>query len=132
MFVESATEQIALNRRALLETDDPEAAHQFRIGLRRLRSALRMFRPLADAPAMRELEQYAREVGLGISDLRNADVFIENIYSPVAGAMKGEPGFAELREALLAHRASATRHARPSPAITGPSCSSTWCCGRGR
>ena len=112
LFLESATEQIALNRRALLETDDPEAAHQFRIGLRRLRSALRMLRPLADAPAMRELEQYAREVGLGISDLRNADVFIENIYSPVAGAMKGEPGFCQLREALLAHRAAQRDAAR--------------------
>jgi inorganic triphosphatase YgiF len=112
LFVDAATEQIALNRRALLETDDPEAAHQFRIGLRRLRSALRIFRPLADTPATRELEQHAREVGRRISELRNADVFIESIYSPVAGAMKGEPGFGELREGLLAHRATRRDEAR--------------------
>jgi triphosphatase len=112
MFVDAASEQIALNRRALLETDDPEAAHQFRIGLRRLRSALRVFRPLADTPATRELEQHAREVGRCISELRNADVFIESIYSPVAGTKKGEPGFGELREALLAHRAARRDGAR--------------------
>jgi inorganic triphosphatase YgiF len=112
LFLESATEQIALNRRALLETDDPEAAHQFRIGLRRLRSTLRIFRSLADAPATRELEQHAREVGRGVSELRNADVFIETIYSPVAGGMKGEPGFGELREALLEHRAARRDEAR--------------------
>jgi inorganic triphosphatase YgiF len=112
LFLDSATEQIALNRRALLETDDPEAAHQFRIGLRRLRSALRIFRPLADTPAMRELERHAREVGRCVSELRNADVFIEHIYSPVAGTMKAEPGFGELREALLAHRAARRDAAR--------------------
>jgi inorganic triphosphatase YgiF len=112
LFVESATEQIVLNRRALLETDDPEAAHQLRIGLRRLRSALRAFRPLADTPATRELEEHAREVGRCVSELRNADVFIESVYSPVAGAMKGEPGFSALREALLAHRTGRRDEAR--------------------
>ncbi len=111
-FVESATEQIAVNRRAVLETDDPEAAHQLRIGLRRLRSALRAFRPLADTPATRELEEHAREVGSSVGELRNADVFIENVYSPVAGVMKGEPGFGELREALVSHRAARRDEAR--------------------
>lgn len=111
-FVESATEQIALNRRAVLETDDPEAAHQLRIGLRRLRSALRVFRPLADTPATAELEEHAREMGRSVGELRNADVLIESIYSPVAGAMQGEPGFAELRQALVAHRAARREAAR--------------------
>ena len=104
LFVDSATAQIEANRRAVLETDDPEAAHQLRIGLRRLRSALRAFRPLNDTPATRELEQYARDLGRSVSELRNADVFIEHIFAPVAGNMKGEPGYAELRAGLLAHR----------------------------
>jgi triphosphatase len=112
LFAESATEQIALNRRAILETDDPEAAHQLRIGLRRLRSALRAFRTLGDTPATRELEEHAREVGRSVGEVRNADVFIEHIYSPVAGAMKGEPGFSELREALVSHRAARRDEAR--------------------
>jgi inorganic triphosphatase YgiF len=103
-FVQSAATQIALNRRAVLETDDPEAAHQLRVGLRRLRSALRGFRPLIDTPAARELEQYAREVGQSAGELRNADVLIESIYAPVAGVRHGEPGFAELRQALVQHR----------------------------
>jgi triphosphatase len=104
LFVDSAIAQIEANRRAVLETDDPEAAHQLRIGLRRLRSALRAFRPLNDTPATRELEQYARDLGRSVSELRNADVFIEHIFAPVAGNMKGEPGYAELRAGLLSHR----------------------------
>jgi inorganic triphosphatase YgiF len=111
-FVESAATQIERNRRAVLETDDPEAAHQLRVGLRRLRSALRAFRPRHDTPATRELQLYAREVGQSVGDLRNADVLIESIYAPVAGIRRGQPGLAELREALLAHRSAKRAEAR--------------------
>ena len=112
LFVESAAAQIIFNRQAVLETDDPEAVHQLRIGLRRLRSAVRAFRPLNDTRAAKELEQYARDLGRSVGKLRNADVFIENIYAPVAGEKKGEPGFAELRAALLSHRAARRDEAR--------------------
>jgi len=111
-FVEAAATQIALNRRAVLETDDPEGAHQMRVGLRRLRSALRAFRPLLDTPATRELAQHAREIGQSVGELRNADVLIESIYAPVAGLRRGQPGFPELREALVAHRSAKRTEAR--------------------
>jgi inorganic triphosphatase YgiF len=111
-FVGSAASQIEINRRAMIETDDPEAAHQLRVGLRRLRSALRAFRPIENSAATRELGHHARELALSVGELRNADIFIEGIYAPVAAARKGEPGFAELREALLAHRDAARAKAR--------------------
>jgi len=112
MFVASATEQIVANRNAVLETDDPEAAHQLRVGLRRLRSALRAFRPIENSAATRELAQHARALGQSVADLRNADIFIEDVHAPVAATRKGEAGFAELREALLAHRAAMRAKAR--------------------
>jgi inorganic triphosphatase YgiF len=111
-FVDAAGGQIDANRCALLETDDPEAAHQLRVGLRRLRSALRAFRPIEASAATRELGQYARELGRSVGELRNADIFIEGVHAPVAGRCKGEPGFAVLREALLAHRAAMRVKAR--------------------
>ena len=49
LFVRSARSQIIFNRRTVLETDDPRSSPA-RIGLRRLRSALRAFRPLDDTP----------------------------------------------------------------------------------
>jgi triphosphatase len=117
LFVASAAHQIERNRRAVLESDDPEGAHQLRVGLRRLRSALRAFRPLHDTPATRELQQYARELGQSVGELRNADVLIDGICAPAAAARRGEPGFAELREALLAHRTE--RRAAVRAALTG-------------
>lgn len=112
LFTEAATDQIVSNRRALLETDDPEAAHQLRIGLRRLRSALKAFRPLSHGSGTRELELHAKKLGQCIGELRNADVLIEGILAPVAGTRKGEPGFADLRSALEDHRASVRNQTR--------------------
>lgn len=105
LIVQSAADQIAANRLAVLETDDPAAAHQLRIGLRRLRSALSAFRPLHDTTALRELEGHAQGLARTVGDLRDADVLIEHIYAPVAGIIKADPGLPRLREALLAHRA---------------------------
>jgi inorganic triphosphatase YgiF len=117
LFVASAADQIEANRAALMETDDPEAAHQLRVGLRRLRSALRAFRPIEDAAATRELAQNARALGQSVGELRNADIFIEGVYAPVAAARKADPaGFSELRDALLAHRAAMRAKARAAMA----------------
>jgi inorganic triphosphatase YgiF len=112
LFAEAAIEQIIANRRALIETDDPEAAHQLRIGLRRLRSALRAFRPLSFPSTTRDLELHAKALGRHVGELRNADVFIDSILAPVAGNMKGEAGFDGLREALNAHRTAMREQAR--------------------
>jgi inorganic triphosphatase YgiF len=104
LLVQSAAAQIAANRAAVLETEDPDAAHQLRIGLRRLRSVLLAFRPLSDTAAGGELSRHARTLARSVGELRDADVLIEEIYAPVAGAMRHDPGLAGLREALLRHR----------------------------
>ena len=105
LFARSANTQIVANRRVVLDTDDPEGAHELRIGLRRLRSVLRAFRPLNDTSALREMEGYAQELARTVGRLRDADVLMEDIYAPIAGKMKGEPGFPELRDGLVAYRA---------------------------
>jgi inorganic triphosphatase YgiF len=112
LIVRAAGDQIVTNRQAVLETEDPTAAHQLRIGLRRLRSALRAFRPLYGASALRELEEHARALGRCVGELRDADVLIEEIYAPVADTVDDEGGMARVREVLLAHRIEARTRAR--------------------
>jgi inorganic triphosphatase YgiF len=119
VIVRSAADQIVANRRAVLETEDPAAAHQLRIGLRRLRSALRAFRPLCeDIPALGELDQHAGSLSRTVGELRDADVLIEEIHAPVvARILEGDPGVPRLEQALAAHRAAARERVRA--ALTG-------------
>jgi inorganic triphosphatase YgiF len=101
----SAREQIFHNRTVVLETDIAEGAHQLRVGLTRLRSAHRALKPLLDTPAFARLEDEARAIARAVGELRDADVLIEDIYAPVAGAAPEERGFDALLRALQAHRA---------------------------
>src|SRR5262249_2580267 len=97
----SAARQVLVNRRAVLETDDPEAAHQLRIGIRRLRSTLRVLRPLVDRASLRAFERSARDIGRSVGMLRDADVLITGGHAPVEAFATDKTGVAELCEGLV-------------------------------
>jgi triphosphatase len=111
-IMRQAREQIVLNRTAVLETDDPEAVHQLRVGLTRLRSAHRALEALVDSRQLRLLEADAQAVSRAVGHLRDADVLIAHICIPVAGAGPREEGFDGLLEAVQAHREACQREAR--------------------
>jgi len=102
--LDSSVRQVLVNRRAVLETDDPEAAHQLRIGLRRLRSALRALRQLVDRASLRAFELSARDIGRHVGRLRDADVLISGIQAPAEAAAADKTGFSELHQALMRNR----------------------------
>jgi len=114
----SAIRQIAVNRQAVLQTDDPEGAHQLRIGLRRLRSALRALRPLVEGGSLRAFERSAREMGRSVGMLRDADVLITGIQAPMEQLASDKSGFAELGDALLHHQQAKREQVRS--ALRGP------------
>ena len=103
-ILDSGIRQVLVNHRAVLESNDPEAAHQLRIGLRRLRSALHALRPLVDRASLRAFERSARDVSRAVGILRDADVLILEVHAAVEDIATDKTGFAELREALLRNR----------------------------
>ncbi len=112
LIFRSAAAQIIDNRIAVLETDHAEGAHQLRVGLTRLRAAHRALKPLLDTPAFHQLEDDARAIARAVGELRDADVVIEDIYAPVAGAVPNQQGFDALLHALQSHRAAKQGSAR--------------------
>ena len=60
----SATDQILKNLAVVQASDDPEGPHQMRVGLRRLRSALKAFRPVIDDKVIRDLNRASRDFTL--------------------------------------------------------------------
>jgi triphosphatase len=100
----AAADQVLHNWQVVVETDDPEGPHQLRVGLRRLRSALRVFRPVADSERLRELDAKARELGRVVGELRDADVLIDAVVAPAMASNPELLGFAKLREVLASAR----------------------------
>lgn len=76
-IVAAALEQLHANEEGVLASDDPEFVHQARVAMRRIRSALRMFRkPIGRERAdawRKELGEVSRTLG----EARDWDVFVE-------------------------------------------------------
>lgn len=76
--------QISANIPVVMETEAPEGPHQLRIGLRRLRTALRVFGPSLGETGMARLEDAAQRMGQDVGHLRDADVLIGEVVAHAA------------------------------------------------
>jgi len=86
----SCLTQISENRLAVLASEDPEGPHQLRVGLRRLRSAFRLFKPVVNPATMAPLDAMARTIANEAGALRDLDVLVDEIVAPLVD--KAPPG----------------------------------------
>ena len=101
-------QQIAHNWRVVLDDDHIEGPHQLRVGLRRLRSLLNAYRPVANGDELRQLAATARGLATTAGALRDADVLLDEIVAGAAKAAGKDSGLDEL-QALLRDRRAKTR-----------------------
>ena len=66
-----------------MRAQDVESLHQARVGLRRLRSHLRLFAPLLDGPWSESLHAELRGLARQLGEVRNLDVLIDRLGSIV-------------------------------------------------
>ncbi len=83
----------------------PEPVHQARVGCRRLRSALSLFRRAADGPELRALSASLRDLAALLGAARDWDVFLDGPVDALLRAMPQDPRLARLRDAALRQRA---------------------------
>jgi CHAD domain-containing protein len=107
-----AVQQVLHNWTVVLRSDDPEGPHQMRVGLRRLRSALRAFRSVIDDKTLRDVDQRARNLGQVLSELRDADVLATDIVDAVLAQHEGDPGLLSLKVALAGNLIGHRQHVR--------------------
>lgn len=93
-------DQIATNMFAVRKIEEPEGAHQLRIGLRRLRTALSLFAPVIGCKAADNLAQEAQWLGREVGRLRDTDVARDDIVVPFAARHPAETGFQPVIVAL--------------------------------
>jgi triphosphatase len=90
LIAQSCIRQFRLNESVLLQSGDADALHQARVGLRRLRSAFSLFKPLfQDDPAVDRLRGELRWLAGSLGDVRNLDVLIARIDGPVRQRLAG-------------------------------------------
>jgi len=81
VIASAALEQIGANAAGAAAGRDPEYLHQLRVGVRRLRSALRAFRPLLRRRRAAEIERPWQGMMQTLGDARDWDVFVKTLSS---------------------------------------------------
>jgi inorganic triphosphatase YgiF len=91
---------LQLNHAGAVHSDDPEYVHQMRVATRRLRAALRMFRPVLPAGFSEQLVPPMRDLMQALGQARDLDVLMAEIVAPVAKALPDEPRLTDLASAI--------------------------------
>lgn len=86
---------------------DPEAIHQMRVALRRLRSALTLFGPLTASPDGKRLKDEIKWLAGELGRARDLDVFMEEVLTPVRARMPETAGLESLRHHVEGLRSEA-------------------------
>jgi adenylate cyclase len=93
-------------------SDDPEFIHQMRVALRRLRSALRVFRPILPAKLVAATVPQIRAPAGTLGRARDRDVLVQEVLAPVRSAFPDDARIAALCAAAEKDRRSARNEAR--------------------
>ena len=103
---------VASNQGVILTGRDIEGVHQMRVGLRRLRAALGLFRHQFRASARYHLRGELRWLAGALAPARAWDVFLTEQLPPVAIALAGETELREIERAAGSLREAAYAEAR--------------------
>ena len=102
-IVRSCIRQFRLNEALLLQGGHPEALHQARVALRRMRSAFTVFKPLIGGADAARLQHDLRSLAATLGEARDLDVLLDradpgDLHDRIAAAR--EASYARVGEAL--------------------------------
>jgi len=100
------------NEAAACDGSDPEGVHQMRVALRRLRSAVTMFRCVLSDEDARWLNAGARRIAHALGPARDWDVFATSLLAPVMAARLDDRRLKALARAVERARSAAYRDMR--------------------
>ncbi len=103
----SCLEQIVLNGPVAAAGEDIEGVHQLRVGARRLRSGLALFREILPEGLVNDLREELRWLGGELGDARDLDVFLDELLDPLRAGRPDDAALKRLRDEAVAARADA-------------------------
>jgi len=117
-LVRACVAQMQANERGLLAGRNAEYLHQFRVGLRRLRSAIQTYRPVLEVNALAALNDEISWLSNQLGAARDWDVLLGDIIAPLLRSEPHAPGLDALRRRCALQRRSCGLAARA--AIASP------------
>ncbi len=114
-IVGSCLAQVQANEAGVIEGGDADCLHQMRVGLRRLRTALRLFRRWIGLPP--SLQQGLDRLAAVLGAARDAEVLAGDTLSHVLAGAAHDPALYRLHKALGA--TAAAQHRRAAALIAG-------------
>ena len=114
----SGLHQLRANEASMRAGRDPEAVHQYRVALRRLRSAFSTFRRTIPEDERRRIGDDLRWLGRQFGMAREWDVFIADLLTTVRETMPDDAAIEAL--AMLAEKARAEAYRRAHAVLDSP------------
>ena len=102
--VSSCLRQIGENEAAAVLGVDPEGVHQMRVGMRRLRSALKFFAPVLPERQRNALRESLAWLGTSLGPARDLDVFAAEWLAPALAARADDAALARFDDEVRAQR----------------------------
>lgn len=115
-IMQACLDQLIANEPCVTDTKDPEGIHQMRVALRRMRSALRLFRKLLPVDQYNEIVGELRWLTNALGPARDWDVFSTEIVGPVLDHMPGHEGLGILKRRAEVRRGRARKTAQEAAA----------------
>lgn len=110
--LEGCLRHFAANEAAARAGGDPEGIHQLRVALRRLRSALSVFREVIPQDHLEWLQTETRRLAKGLGPARDLDVFQTELLAPIVAARPKDEDLEALDRLVTQARARANDDAR--------------------
>lgn len=109
-------EHIQRNEQAVIDSDDPETLHQMRVGVRRLRSAIKLFDPVAPCPPA--LQEDISWLGTVLGAARDWDVMLTSTLQHIDASPGGQHSLMELQS--LAQQTAQAKRREAAQALLSP------------
>jgi CHAD domain-containing protein len=111
--ISSSLMHFVANWTSLRDSDAPESIHQLRVALRRMRSAMGIFRKAITLPELEDIRSEARRIASALGPARECDAFRQNALSgPFRNQSKRFTAAATLIEIVEIRRQEAYQSAR--------------------
>lgn len=114
----SCLHQVVAHRTGVID-GAVEGVHQMRVGVRRLRALLSLFKPIFEPLAHAERKAILSDFQKLLGPMREWDVFLSELLEPLAQQAPETPALDHARTAALAEREAA--HAAAAAAVQAPS-----------